>query len=152
MTPQIVTHPDAAALAADAAGRIAARAAEAIAARGRFTLALSGGSTPEKTYALLAQPPFLSSLDWSRIFLFFGDERCVPPDDPRSNDCMARRSLLAHVPGPPANVFPIPTDSTPAQGAASYAQSLASVFAVPSEGPPPVFDLILLGLGDDGHT
>src|SRR6188768_1194866 len=88
-------------LAVRAADRIIAAAADAIRARGRFTLALSGGSTPEKTYALLAAPERSGKLDWSRIYLFFGDERFVPHDDPRSNCHMATRSLFSRAPIPP---------------------------------------------------
>src|SRR5436305_1406591 len=101
---------DADQLATDAAERILAAAAEAIHARGRFTLALSGGSTPEKTYALLAQPEQAARLDWMRTELFFGDERVVPPDDPRSNYHLARHSLLDRVPIAADHLFPIPTD------------------------------------------
>jgi 6-phosphogluconolactonase len=129
-----------------AADRIAHLAAEAVAARGRFTLALAGGSTPEKTYAVLAADP--GRLDWSKALLFLGDERMVPPDDPRSNFGLAKRTLLDRVPA--ATAFPVPTDRPDA--AAAYAAVLSAAFGVPVDGPPPRFDLILLGLGDDGHT
>jgi 6-phosphogluconolactonase len=144
---------DADQLAIDAAEHILAAAAAAIRDRGRFTLALSGGSTPEKTYTLLAQPERSARLDWARTLLFFGDERVVPADDARSNYHLARRSLLDRVAVPADHVFPIPTDrATPADCAAAYAATLARAFGLPPDGVPPRFDLILLGLGDDGHT
>jgi 6-phosphogluconolactonase len=150
---EVVICPDADHLAARAADRILQAADEAVRARGRFTLALSGGSTPEKTYALLAQPERSGRLDWSRIYLFFGDERFVPHDDPRSNCHMATRSLISRAPIPAGRVFPIPTDtSSPSDSAARYARTLADFFGVAADGPPPALDLVLLGLGDDGHT
>jgi 6-phosphogluconolactonase len=151
--PEIIICKDAGELAAGAAERILRAAGEAIVARGRFTLALSGGSTPEKTYALLAQPERAARLDWTKTYLFFGDERFVLPDDTRSNLQMAKRSLLDRVSIPPGHLFAVPTGAkSPAEGAAAYAQTLATFFAQPLDGPPPRLDLILLGLGDDGHT
>ena len=149
---QICKNADA--LAARAADVIVAAARQAIAERGRFTLVLSGGSTPEKTYRLLAARERSAQIDWARTFLFFGDERCVPPEDPASNFGMARRSLLDSVQVPQSNVFPTPTVGvSPAAGAAAYGHTMAQFFAIePDTFPPPRFDLVLLGLGDDGHT
>src|SRR5262245_23050815 len=108
-------------------------------------LALSGGSTPERAYTELAQPTNQARLDWSRTHLFFGDERFVPPDDPRSNFHLAKRTLLGHVPLPPGQLWPIPTDVPgPAVSATTYASTLAVAFGVHPEGPPPSFDCILL--------
>jgi 6-phosphogluconolactonase len=141
--------PDA--LAARAAAIIRETAAASITARGVFTLALSGGSTPEKAYRLLAgDAP--GAVDWPRVRLFLGDERFVPADDARGNLSMIRRSLLT---GPPsaASFFPVPTDAPTAnQAARDYSRTLATSFGIPENGLPPRFDLILLGLGDDGHT
>jgi 6-phosphogluconolactonase len=151
--PTVEVCPDADALALRAAEAIVEAAAAAVHERGRFTLALAGGSTPEKTYGLLAQPRLAALVDWAKAFLFLGDERFVPPDDPRSNYGMAKRSLLDRVPVPPGQVFPIPTDvADAATAAAAYARTLATAFGVPPDGLPPRFDLILLGLGDDAHT
>jgi 6-phosphogluconolactonase len=169
--PEVLICPDAATLAFEAAELIVRAAADASAARGRFTLALSGGSTPEATYNLLAalanpdspgsrspvngtgQSLAVGRIDWSRVYLFFGDERCVPHDDNRSNYALAKRSLLSKVPVPADHVFPIPTDlPTPAAAADAYSRTLAQAFGMPAGGAPPRFDLILLGLGDDGHT
>jgi 6-phosphogluconolactonase len=151
--PEVIVCPDAQELAFEAAEQVLRAAADAIDQRGKFTLALSGGSTPEATYNLLAEPQRQARLDWTKTYLFFGDERFVAPDDTRSNYLLAARSMLSKVPAPIDRVFPIPTDRpTPADSAADYARTLAQAFAVPPDGPPPQFDLILLGLGDDGHT
>jgi 6-phosphogluconolactonase len=133
---------------------IAGAASESIVQRGRFTLVLSGGSTPEKTYRLLDDVALGTSIDWNRTFLFFGDERFVPRDDANSNFGMARRSLIARAAIPAANVIPMPTDGPdPDEGARAYGAKLAQFFNVPQDSmPPPAFDLVLLGLGDDGHT
>ncbi len=146
----VIRDPDA--LAAEAAHQIVTAAQAAIAERGRFTLVLSGGSTPERTYKLLAQPEWKSRIDWSRTWLFFGDERCVPHHDPRSNFHLASESLLK--PGQVAadRVIAVRTNlGTPAQCATDYESQLKKFFANNSN-EPPQFDLILLGLGDDGHT
>jgi 6-phosphogluconolactonase len=128
-------------------------ARDAISARGRFSIALTGGSSPQQTYSLLAQPEHVGQIDWEKTFLFFGDDRFVPPDDERSNFGMASRLMIEHVPIPTANIYPMPVEAQdPAQAAGLYADTLAQFFAVPAGSPtPPQFDLILLGLGDDGH-
>lgn len=133
-----------------------AAAAAAIGASGRFAVALSGGATPERLYRLLATEPYASRLDWSRVHAFWGDERCVPPDDPASNYRMAREALLARVPIPAENVHRIRGEDEPAAAAAAYERALRGAFATP-DGPPHLspgrrFDLVLLGLGGDGHT
>jgi 6-phosphogluconolactonase len=116
-------------------------------------VALAGGSTPKKTYALLGLPEYASRINWERSDLFFGDERFVPWDDPRSNYGMVRRALLASIPAPADHLFPIPTDrATAAACASAYAGILETVFGQTDPRRPPCFDLILLGLGDDGHT
>lgn len=135
-------------LAYEAARRFVALAQASIQARGAFHVALAGGSTPKRLHELLASAPFREQLDWSRVKVFFGDERFVPPDDPESNVAMARRSLLDHVDIPAEQVFPFPTvGTTPEAAAEQYARTLLSVL-----GDPPVLDLILLGMGEDGHT
>jgi 6-phosphogluconolactonase len=147
---QLGVWPDPDEVAAAAAGEILRLGHAAIVARGRFRIALAGGSTPERTYAHLAQPELLGRFDHSTVQVFFGDERMVPRDDPRSNFGMAHRTLLSRLAA--ATVYPIPTDGSPADCAARYARTLAEAFTLPLSGPPPRFDLILLGLGDDGHT
>jgi 6-phosphogluconolactonase len=149
---EIVVVADADALAAEAARRIVAAATAAIAARGRFTLVLSGGSTPERTYKLLAKPEWRSQIDWLRTWLFFGDERCVPYDDSRSNYHLASESLLKPAQIAADRVIAVRTDGgTPAECAADYESQLKRFFGGANVHPPQ-FDLILLGLGDDGHT
>ncbi|HEX6202232.1 MAG TPA: 6-phosphogluconolactonase [Thermoanaerobaculia bacterium] len=144
------------ALIESAARRFVAAAAEAIEASGRFVVALSGGSTPQGLYALLATDAYASRVDWSRVHVLWGDERCVPPDDPASNYRMARLALLDHVPLAAGNVHRIAGESDPAEAASAYERELRRLFGCPT-GPPPLapgarFDLVLLGLGEDGHT
>lgn len=137
-----------------AAERFVASAAEAIRASGRFSVALSGGSTPKSVYALLATDPYAARVDWSRVQVFWGDERCVPPADPMSNYRLVRETLIDHVPVPDENVHRIRGEDDPAAAAAAYERELRHVFRIPA-GPPmhgARFDLIFLGMGDNGHT
>ncbi len=134
-----------------AAKLFTARAAEAVSARGLFTAALSGGKTPVAIYAFLAQAPFISQIPWAHVHLFWGDERCVPPDHGDSNYRMTREFLLDHVPIPPANIHRMPGEMDPAEAPARYEKELREFFA-PHGDDFPVFDFILLGLGEDGHT
>jgi 6-phosphogluconolactonase len=124
------------------------QANEAIKDHGRFSVALSGGHTPQRAYELLAGPPFNTQVDWGRVHVFWGDERCVPPNDPRSNARMAREELLDHVRVPPDNIHPIACADSAKNGAWSYESLLRSFF----DGSPKSFDLVFLGLGTDGHT
>lgn len=124
-------------------------ATEAVEKRGRFTIALSGGSTPRNLYTLLAAN---AALPWDKMFFFWGDERHVPPDDPDSNYRMAQESLLSKVPIPPANIFRVPAENPDAAAVAeAYEQTLRTFFSVAAD-EVPRFDLILLGMGPDGHT
>jgi 6-phosphogluconolactonase len=141
--------PDGAALARAGAEQFVAAAGRAIAARGRFAVALSGGSTPRAMHTLLAGEAFDRRLNWSRVHLFFGDERCVPPDNPESNYRMARETLIDHVPVPAANVHRLRGEDDPAGAAADYEADLRTFFGVSAA---PRFDLIFLGMGDNGHT
>ena len=126
------------------------RAAEsAIAHGGRFTVALAGGTTPRGVYSLLAKK--YRDLPWNKIHLFFGDERPVPPDHPDSNYRMANESLLSRVAIPPENVHGFRTQLAPEAAAQDYENQLREFFH-PVPGQPPRFDLVLLGLGEDGHT
>ena len=124
---------------------------QAVAERGRFTIALSGGSTPEKLYALLATNA-RGALPWDKVFFFWGDERHVPPDHPDSNYRMAEAAMLSKIPIPASNVFRVPTENPDAAAAAeAYEQTLRKFFGL-EQGQVPRFDLILLGMGPDGHT
>lgn len=140
-------YADADALARAAAEHFVAQAAKAIAARGRFIVALAGGSTPRSTYALLAGSDFAARVDWPRVHVLWGDERCVPPDHRASNYRMARTALLDKVSIPSANVHRIRGELPPAQAAAAYESELEAVLGAGGR-----FDLILLGVGTDGHT
>jgi 6-phosphogluconolactonase len=163
--PTLTIAKDAEDLAAQAAGRFLHAAGEAIRRDGRFTAALAGGSTPERLYTLVALPETAARVEWRQSALFLGDERFVPLDDPRSNYALIRRTLLAAATVPADQVFPVPVHlATADEAAAAYEETLAAVFGVADRrweptpgcayalGLPPRFDLILLGLGDDGHT
>ncbi len=119
----------------------------AIDQRQRFTVALAGGSTPRPVYSLLAEEPLRGRIDWRHVEVFWGDERCVPPSHPDSNYRMARRALLDRVPIPPENVHRVLGELPPEDAAAHYRLELQRVL-----GGGGCFDLILLGLGGDGHT
>ena len=150
--PEIHVSPNPQALAEEAARRFAVLSREAIGARGRFVVALSGGSTPKALLRLLALPPYRDTLDWGRIHVAWGDERCVPPNDAQSNYRMAREALLAHVPIPAGNIHRMPAENPDHEAAANdYAATLRSLFGL-GEGEMPRFDLIHLGLGTEGHT
>lgn len=135
------------ALMAAAAETVVRSAAEAIEEAGQATVALSGGTTPKRLYQLLATPGYASRVDWPRVHVFFGDERCVPPNDPASNYRMAREALLDRVPIPPANVHRMRGEDEPATAAADYERELRQVLGARAR-----LDLVLLGMGDNGHT
>lgn len=134
-----------------AAEEVIRAATDAVAKRGRFTIALSGGSTPKNLYTLIAANAS-TTLPWDKMFFFWGDERHVPPDNPDSNYRMAKETLLSKVPIPPSNIFPVPAENPDAAAAVeAYEQTLRKFFNL-SAGASPRFDLILLGMGPDGHT
>lgn len=116
----------------------------------RFYVALAGGSTPRRLYELLASPQFQHRIPWDRLHVFWGDERMVPHDHPQSNYRVAYEALLKHVPIPPKNIHPVRIDLSPEQAALLYGQELRSHCG--RRWRLPLFDLILLGLGADGHT
>ncbi|MEK7832181.1 MAG: 6-phosphogluconolactonase, partial [Acidobacteriota bacterium] len=136
-------------LAWAAALRFAGLAEQFVRESGKFTVALSGGSTPKAMLSLLAQKPFADSLPWPAIRFFWGDERCVPPDHADSNFRMATEALLSKIPLPPENVFRIPAeDEDHNRAAENYSLTLRQAFNTEA----PQFDLIFLGMGTDGHT
>ena len=140
--------PDASALA-DAAARSAVEQAQAaIDARGLFTIALSGGSTPRELHLRLSSPPLKDQVDWRHVHVFFGDERCVAPEDAQSNYRMADETLLRRVPIPPEHVHRMQGELAPEEAASKYEAELKGFF----DNDPPRLDLILLGMGDNGHT
>lgn len=135
----VFVHDDLDELSAAVAQRIAELATQAIAARGVFYLALAGGETPRRCYQKL----YKLAIDWSRVQVYFGDERCLPDGDARRNDSMARELLLDHVPIPPANIHSIPAEFGAREAAAVYTALLDHIVPL---------DLVLLGVGEDGHT
>jgi len=149
--PHLTVLADAAALAHAAAERIAARVASRT---DRVAVCLTGGSTPERLYELLARDPFRASLPWPRIHFFWGDDRFVPQDDKRSNAGMARRLLLDRVPVPQENIHAIPTNAASLDDAARlYEAELRRFYRADRLDPArPLFDVVLMGVGSDGHT
>lgn len=145
---QIEILPEKADLIARATTIVVAKIANAIAKKDRCTIALAGGGTPQPLYESLAT----QNLPWEKIHFFWGDERYVPYDHPQSNQLMARQALLDRVPIPPQNIHPMPTDGSSTEAdAASYESELRDFFQSESS-QFPQFDLVLLGIGDDGHT
>jgi 6-phosphogluconolactonase len=139
-------------LGREAARRFVEMGHEAISGRGEFFVALSGGGTPRAMYTQLAAPPLRDYLDWSKVELFFSDERFVPPDSDQSNYHTAREDLFAHVPIPENNVHPYATVDVSAEAAAvRYEEEIRHTLSAVNSSPP-VFDLVLLGMGPDGHT
>jgi len=139
--------PDVAALARQAADTIQDVASTAISQTGRFSIALSGGSTPKTLFELLAAE-YGQKIDWANSHIFWSDERCVPPDDADSNYKMAHETLLDHIPLPASNIYRIKGELDPVEGASQYEETLHTYF----HDQLPRFDIILLGMGDDGHT
>jgi 6-phosphogluconolactonase len=152
-----------AALASAAAAHFLRLGQDAVASRGVFRVALAGGETPRAAYGRIADAwsdTREGALAWEKVHLFWGDERMVPPGDPRSNFGMALGALISRVPVPEENVHPIPTDSAdPGRAATRYEETLHRAFGLggpglggPTPGAMPRFDLVLLGMGADGHT
>ncbi len=146
MKPTIRIFKDADELSRAAADLFVTLAVQSIRERGRFLVALSGGSTPMALYRLLAREP----IDWTRIHVFWGDERLVPPEDPENSYGQAREALLKHIPIPTENIHRVASELDPVAAARDYASILREFAAPPLDWPR--FDLVLLGLGEDGHT
>ena len=146
---QLSIVANATALAQAAADYFVQAAQANIAEHGRFTVALAGGSTPKAMFALLATNPCREAVAWEKTFIFWGDERCVPPDHPESNYRMTQEALLSHVPLPAQNVFRMHGEMEPAQAAREYTEQLKQFFQTDTL---PRFDLVWLGMGADGHT
>ncbi len=152
--------PDSQQVAHAAAEYTIALAQQSIATSGRFVLALAGGSTPRMLYQVLASEQVAPRIAWQHVHVFWGDERCVPPDHAESNYRMAYESLLQHVPVPPAQVYRMRGEAAPEQAAAEYEHLVQTFFghqvgvapAQPTAATATTFDLVLLGMGDDGHT
>jgi len=148
---QVIVVPDGSALARAAAEHFARAVEQAVAERGVAFVALSGGTTPKQMGSILAREPYRSRIPWDRVHIFWGDERWVPLASPESNAGEARRGFLDLVPIPPGNVHPWDTTvESPREAAAAYESLLREQFTEPSGIPR--FDLVLLGMGEDGHT
>src|SRR5687767_14620510 len=145
---EIIVKKDSADLSAHAAELFVSIGAEAVQARGSFSISLAGGSTPRKLYSLLSNDPYRSALDWSKVVFFFGDERNVPPVSPDSNFRMANETLLEPLGISPEHIFRWRTELGPEAAADGYEALLRQHMVVDGHG----FDLVLLGLGSDGHT
>lgn len=146
----VATYPDSDTLSHQAAQFTIRIAAESLVTHGRFMIALAGGSTPKKLYALLASEPYRDQLDWALLEVFWSDERCVPPDDSESNFRMAQETLLSKVPIPASQIHRMPADQSDHEAASqAYITEMRHSFGT---GGIPGFDLIQLGMGPEGHT
>src|ERR1700761_1176886 len=123
-------------------------AQDSIAAKSKFSVALSGGSSPKKLYQLLASPAYSGEIDWEKVYFFFGDERNVPKDSPDSNYLMAKKALFDPLEISTLNIFPVDTSLPPADAAKKYFEDIEQFF----DEDELAFDLVLLGLGDNSHT
>lgn len=151
MAPEVRRYMNLGELSAEAAALVAEWARESVARRGAFTLALSGGRSPQKLYERLSRSPYDVAIPWSQVHFFWGDERCVPPNDPASNFGMAARCLLCRLAPPPNHVHRPPAEVSPPDRAARlWEDDLRAFFG--ESGGFPRFDLVLLGVGEDGHT
>jgi 6-phosphogluconolactonase len=149
--PEIIIVRDVGELARKAAEQFVALAGAAVARAARFAVALSGGSTPRALYELLGSTEYRERIDWRHVHLFWGDERCVPPDHSESNFRMVRKIWISQIQIPAENIHRMEGEKEPCAAAAAYEQELQQFFA-PAPGQMPRFDLILLGVGADGHT
>ena len=149
MNPELRIFDDFESLSRNAANLFIRQAAQSIAESDRFLIALNGGSTPTRLFQLLATD-YRDEGDWSKVHMFWGDERCVPPEDPGSNYKQARELLLSHVPIPDSNIHRIKGELEPAEASRDYVITLKTFASPPLDVPR--FDLVYLGMGEDGHT
>ncbi len=152
VVPDIRIHSDIQATAEAAAAFVLEVGEAAVRSISRFCIALSGGTTPEALYKTLTAPAVVNRLDWSKTIFFFSDERCVPPDDPRSNYALAAKTLFTPLKIPPSQVYRMAGESSDPQAAASEYERQLRLATKTSPSAQPSLDLVLLGLGEDGHT
>jgi 6-phosphogluconolactonase len=138
-------------LARTAAGIFRNTAKDCVTQTNLFTVAISGGSTPRDMHRLLAEEPYRSAIPWKETHIFWVDERCVPVDDPASNYGLAQKDFLERISIPLGQIHPMPGGFAPEEGAKKYQEEMERVFQIQEEDSP-VFDLIFLGMGKDGHT
>jgi 6-phosphogluconolactonase len=148
MGKEIRIYPNLDVLSQGAADLFIELAKKSISKKGQFSAALSGGSTPKPLYETLASADRQEEIEWEKVHLFWGDERCVPPDHPDSNYKMVKETLLQKISIPEINIHRVPAELDPRMAAFSYEETLRSL----QNGPLPVFDLVFLGMGEDGHT
>lgn len=148
MRPEIIIATNQQAFIRQAADMIVEIGQDALAKQGRYSMALSGGSTPKPVYQKLAGPDYASALDWSKAHIFWSDERAVPPQHPDNNYRMAKKNLLDGLQIPKANIHRVRGEIEPLRAAADYEEDLREFFPHPKK----TFDLVLLGMGADGHT
>jgi 6-phosphogluconolactonase len=151
LQPQIIVAHDRGELAKTAANIFRSGAKDCVMQTDLFTVALSGGSTPRDMHKLLAEEPYASEIPWSKTHIFWVDERCVGVDDPASNFGLAKKDFLERIPIPLEQIHPMPGECAPEEGAKNYHKEMEKVFQTKEEDLP-VFDLIFLGMGKDGHT
>ena len=144
----ITIWKDAEALSFAAAHFFVAECHRCIAKKGKFVVALSGGNTPKRFYQILASHDFSRNIPWEKVFLFWSDERFVAHTDKESNYRMVKENLLDHIPIPEKNIFPVPVNDTAKKSASGYEKTIGHFF----KNKKNVFDWLLLGIGDDGHT
>ncbi len=147
----VIIEVNAAQMAKKGAEIFSQAAKKSVETRGRFSAAISGGSTPRDMHRMLGEEPFRSNITWDKTDIFWVDERCVPENDPASNYGAAKKDFLDRVPIPEAQVHPMPSEVSPEKGAFNYQQEILTFFNT-GAGEFPVFDLIFLGVGTDGHT
>lgn len=148
---EIIIKDDAYSLAGTGADLVVSAALESVQQTGRFTLAVSGGSTPRAMHRSLGRKPCLSQIPWPGVHIFWVDERCVPGYDPASNYGRARHDFLNRIPVKEDQIHPMPVDLPPEEGAEKYQDEISSIFKIGGHDFPD-FDLIFLGLGLDGHV
>jgi 6-phosphogluconolactonase len=148
-TVQISVFDDLEALSRAAAEFFSSLAHQAITSQGRFAVALSGGSTPRRLYELLGSAPYQNTINWRHVHLFWADERCVPPDHRDSNYALLRDTLLVHIPLAESNIHRVQGEAEPDVAAWKYEQDIKVFFGADTI---PAFDLVMLGVGEDGHT
>lgn len=146
--PIILINPDKTSVDRVAAQHFIELAKNSIEARGRFIVALCGGSSPKGMYEILSQPKYTEMVDWDKVYVFWSDERLVPYDNVESNYGIAKKIFLDQIPIPQANIHPVQTNLTPAESATSYSAEITKLF----NHEVPKFDVIFLGMGQDGHT
>jgi 6-phosphogluconolactonase len=149
--PRIIIKDNTTHLAHEAARMFSTLARESVSYMGRFSVAISGGSTPREMHRMLAEDPYLSEIPWDKTHIFWVDERCVPENNRASNYGAAKKDFLDKVPVPEANIHPMLCHASPEDGAVKYQRELIDFFR-PGAGRLPIFDLIILGVGTDGHT